>query len=111
MKRISLVVLLFIGILFITGCGKDEGILIAGKRMEKDSYIVVDVRTSSEYDESHVKGSVNIPYDEIDETTDLDKTKTILVYCKSGARSEKAFNSLKSAGYKYIYNLGAMKTC
>ena len=109
MKRISLVVLLFVGVLFITGCGKDEGILIAGKRMEKDSYVVLDVRTNSEYAESHVKGSINIPYDEIDETTDLDKTKTILVYCKSGVRSNKAYNTLKSLGYDVV-DLGAYNT-
>lgn len=109
MKKISLVVLLFVGVLFITGCGKDEGILIAGKRLEENSYIVVDVRTNLEYAESHVKGSINIPYDEIDETTDLDKTKTILVYCKSGVRSNKAYNTLKSLGYDVI-DLGAYNT-
>ena len=74
--------------------------------IEGGNYIIVDVRTKEEYDESHVKGAINIPYDEIDEKTNLDKTKTILVYCKSGNRSTKAFDTLTSLGYN-AYNMGA----
>ena len=74
--------------------------------IEGGNYIIVDVRTKEEYDESHVKGAINIPYDEIDEKTNLDKTKTILVYCKSGNRSTKAFDTLTSLGYN-VYNMGA----
>ena len=106
MKKVSLIILVFIGVLFMVGCNKKDGILIAGKRLEENSYIVVDVRTNLEYSESHVKGSVNVPYDEIDSDTDLDKDKTILVYCKSGVRSNKAYNTLKSLGYDVI-DLGA----
>ncbi len=74
--------------------------------IEGGNYIIVDVRTKEEYDESHVKGSINIPYDEIDENTNLDKTKTILVYCRTGKRSTKAFDTLTSLGYN-AYNMGA----
>ncbi len=74
--------------------------------IEGGNYIIVDVRTKEEYDESHVKGSINIPYDEIDENTNLDKSKTIIVYCRSGNRSSKAYNNLKSLGYD-VYDLGA----
>ena len=74
--------------------------------IESGNYIIVDVRTKEEYDESHVKGAINIPYDQIDENTNLDKTKTIMVYCKSGVRSNKAFNTLTSLGYN-AYDMGA----
>ena len=75
--------------------------------MAKGNYVIVDVRTKEEYEISHVKGAINIPYDEIDENTDLPKEKTIFVYCKSGTRSGYAYDSLKELGYDVI-NLGAM---
>ena len=106
MKKIFLILVITFGILLISGCSNESTL---DKVLEDNNYIVVDVRTSSEYSESHVKGSINIPYDEIDESTDLDKGKTILVYCRSGARSGKAYNTLTSLGYDVI-DLGAYDT-
>lgn len=104
MKKIIFILVITIGVLAISGCSKEKSTL--DKVLEDNNYIVADVRTASEYSESHVKGSINIPYDEIDESTNLDKNKTILVYCKSGVRSGKAYNVLKSLGYNVI-DLGA----
>ena len=68
---------------------------------------IVDVQEQAVRDaEGHVKNSINIPYDEIDEKIDLDKEKTIMVYCKSGKRSNIAYNTLKDLGYDVI-DLGA----
>lgn len=106
MKKIF-VLLIMIGCVLMIGCTKEKSKL--DLILEKNNYIIVDVRTDSEYQESHVKGAINIPYDIIDENTELDKTKTILVYCKSGVRSNKAFNTLKSLGYD-VYDLGAFNS-
>ena len=76
------------------------------QRIKEDNYVIVDVRTQEEYTSGHVVNAINIPYDEIDETTDLDKDKTIIVYCRSGNRSGKAFTVLKNLGYE-VYDLGA----
>ncbi len=74
--------------------------------MAKGNYVIVDVRTKEEYETSHVKGAINIPYDEIDENTDLPKEKTIFVYCRSGKRSSIAYDTLTKLGYNVI-DLGA----
>jgi len=74
--------------------------------MEANEYVIVDVRSEEEYAESHIIGAINIPYDEIDQNTKLDKDKLILVYCKSGKRSSVAFQELKKLGYD-VYDLGA----
>ena len=103
MKKI--LICLFICLLLI-GCSNNLEESELDKIVSKNNYIVVDVRTKEEYDVSHVKGSINIPYDEINEETDLDKTKTILVYCKSGTRSNIAYNTLISLGYD-AYDMGA----
>ena len=59
-----------------------------------------------EYNGGHVVDAINIPHNEIDENVNLDKDKTILVYCMSGTRSEAAYNILISLGYD-VYDLGA----
>ena len=75
--------------------------------ISENNYIIVDVRTKEEYEELHIVNSINIPYNEITEETELDKTKKILVYCRSGNRSTTAYNTLKSLGYD-VYNLGGI---
>ncbi len=102
MKKI---VLVFIFILLFSGCS-NQGSSRLDKILDEDNYIVIDVRTEEEYNTGHVVGALNIPYDEIDEHVDLDKNKTILVYCKSGNRSGTAYTILKDLGYK-VFDLGA----
>ena len=106
MKKITLVLILLLSLFTIVGCTTNKKRNQLQDILDKNNYIIVDVRTKEEYDESHVKGSINIPYDEIDENTDLDKSKTILVYCRSGKRSSIAYNTLTSLGYDVI-DLGA----
>lgn len=74
--------------------------------MINNDFILLDVRTKEEYDKSHLKGAINIPYDEINEDTILDKNLLIFVYCKSGNRSSIAFENLTNLGYN-VYDLGA----
>ncbi len=76
------------------------------KVLKENNYIIVDVRTKEEYQKSHIKKSINIPFDEIDDDITLDRNKTILVYCKSGKRSRIAYETLIKLGYHTI-NLGA----
>ena len=107
MKKIIITV---ICCLLLIGCGntnkvdkRDEMIKAI---IDGGNYIIVDVRTKEEYDEGHVVDAINIPVDEINDEIDLDKNKTIFVYCRSGNRSSKAYNNLKSLGYD-VYDLGA----
>ena len=103
MKKILLIIPLIIGILIIGGCGKKENKL--QEIIKENNYIIVDVRTPDEYNEGHLKDAINIPVDEIEENI-FDKTKTILVYCRSGNRSKTAYNSLTKMGYT-AYDMGA----
>ena len=101
MKKILVVLIAFL--FFLTGCQEQK--TISNEKKEIDG-IIVDVRTKEEYAEGHVVGAINIPYDEIDENVDLDKSKTIYVYCKSGTRSNIAYQNLKELGYDVV-DLGA----
>lgn len=99
--------ILIILILSLTLCGcTNENELDLETVMKENEYVIVDVRTKEEYDESHLKESINIPYNEIDESIELDKEKVILVYCRSGNRSSIAYETLNDLGYT-VYDLGA----
>lgn len=111
MKKILILLIISISLI---GCGTKEKIQENNPNkldqvLEEGNYVVVDVRTSEEYNESHVVESYNIPYDEIDESIYLDKDKPVLVYCKSGERSKKAYETLKKLGYE-VYDLGAFSS-
>ena len=107
MKKILLLVIVFISI-FAVGCGSKKEESDLDKLLNEKEYIIVDVRNKEEYDISHIKDAINIPYDVIDENIDLDKDKNIFVYCKSGNRSKIAYDTLISLGYT-VYDLGAFE--
>jgi rhodanese-related sulfurtransferase len=69
---------------------------------------LVDVRTPSEFVEGHVPNAQNIDFWDanFDENIEkLDKSKPIIVYCKSGGRSAKCATKLASIGFDKIYDL------
>lgn len=102
----KLIVLFCLGF-FLFGC-KDtkKEVSELEKLMNENDYTILDVRTKAEYNEGHLVGAINIPYDEIDENVNLDKEKLILIYCKSGKRSSIAFSTLSDLGFN-VYDMGA----
>lgn len=76
--------------------------------IKKEDLILLDVRTPTEYSNGHLISAVNINYygDNFDKKIDeLDKSKPIVVYCKSGGRSSKSALKLAEKGFEQIYNL------
>lgn len=102
MKKFLIIIL----VLFLTGCSDINKKVDIEAIMNENEYIVIDVRTKDEYLESHIIDSINIPYDEIDKDINIDKKIVVFVYCRSGARSSIAFNTLTNLGYT-VYDLGA----
>lgn len=77
------------------------------KELVSKGAIIVDVRTPSEFNAGHVKGSINIPLDVIRTQTGELKNKNVPVItcCRSGARSGSAKAILTDAGIE-CYNGG-----
>ncbi|MCH9742688.1 MAG: rhodanese-like domain-containing protein [Thiotrichales bacterium] len=69
----------------------------------------VDVRTPEEFESSKLPGAVNIPLHIIEAVCDqnLDKTRPVVVFCRSGQRSQMALQILKSKGFPEVYNMGS----
>lgn len=68
--------------------------------MSKNQKVIVDVRTRGEFESGNVRGSINIPLNEIPERiSEIKNLGTPLVLCcASGMRSQQATSFLKSNG-------------
>lgn len=78
---------------------------------DEENYIIIDVRTQSEYDEGHIPNAICVPNETIgsDDITELpDKEQLILVYCRSGRRSKEAAAKLADMGYTNIKEFGGI---
>ncbi len=70
--------------------------------------VIIDVRTSNEFDMGKIPGSVNIPVDRIDINSKRIKgmSKPIIFCCNSGHRSKQALAIMKDKGLKEAYVVG-----
>lgn len=75
----------------------------------KNGAIILDVRSKGEFAGGHVKGSINIPVDQLANNLGKlkDKDKCIVCCCASGMRSGSAKRILESKGYNAVYNAGS----
>ncbi len=78
-------------------------------QLVNDGAIVLDVRTKGEYGSGHIKGSVNIPVDQLQKNLQKfkDKKRPIITCCASGMRSASAKGILSSNGFLEVYNGGS----
>ena len=76
--------------------------------LTKQGAVIIDVRTKGEYSSGHIKGSVNIPLDQLNNNLSRfkDKNQAIITCCASGMRSSTAKHILKSKGYTQVHNGG-----
>ncbi|MCA9490204.1 MAG: rhodanese-like domain-containing protein [Myxococcales bacterium] len=88
------------------GGGKDSA---AAHELVSAGAALVDVRTPGEFASGHIDGARNIPVDQIAaRSKEIDKTQPVVVYCRSGARSAAAANTLRGLGFSQVEDLGAM---
>lgn len=69
------------------------------EKYRNEGYAFVDVRTSSEFANGTIPGSVNIPVDELRERHQEINNKKVIVNCQVGQRGHVATMLLRSLGY------------
>ena len=70
--------------------------------------LVLDVRSADEFAANHLRDAKNIPLADLGNRIgelEKSKTRTIVVVCQSGARSDKAARQLKAAGFEDVVSL------
>lgn len=71
-------------------------------------FVILDVRTPEEYADGHIAESILLDfYDDgfEDELDKLDKSKTYLVYCRSGNRSGKSVRMMEDLNFMEVYDV------
>jgi rhodanese-related sulfurtransferase len=77
------------------------------KELVQRGAIIIDVRTPSEYKGGHIKGSINIPLQNLESNlSKIKKANPVITCCASGMRSASAKGMLKSKGFE-AYNGGS----
>lgn len=71
--------------------------------------IIIDAREPFEYEQSHVEGAINIPPVEFmagvpEKLRDTPKDEQIVLYCRSGQRSNTCSMMLRAAGFTNLVN-------
>jgi phage shock protein E len=103
-----------LSLLMLTGlasCGKGQK---STPITASDNAIIVDVRTTEEWNSGHADCSVNYPLANFENQIDsLKKYDKVILVCRSGQRAGIAKKMLESAGIKNVDNLGAWEniTC
>ena len=75
--------------------------------LKNESYIILDTREKDEYSVSHIPGALNFGYDNPNYQilSEVDTTKTLVLYCSIGVRSENIGKTLNKKGFSDVYNL------
>ena len=122
MKRLILVFILVV--VFMCGCSSNNTEKVEVVKVDKakaeelidEGALLIDVRSITEYNQGHIEGAINIDVQEILKITDsliynnasISKNKKIIVYCRSGSRSNSAATKLVELGYTNVYDLGSI---
>lgn len=75
---------------------------------ERAKFLLIDVREDDEWQAGHIDGAIHIPRGQLEQRIQSrapQKDQKIVVYCRSGYRSELAAQTLKTMGYNNVYSL------
>ena len=107
----------FVVLMSLTSCIKKqvEGVQVVDiatyeKQLKQPEVQLIDVRTPEEFSQGHLENAknINIMAEDFDaQVASLDKSKPVMVYCKSGGRSARASERLKELGFTTITDLEA----
>ncbi len=112
MSHIATTSLLIIVLLFSAGCsqvGDNSSTEKQAWELIDQGALLLDVRTPEEYQQGHLYNALLIPHDQLaSRVSELgeDKSRTIVLYCRSGGRAGKAEAVLREHGFTDVLNAG-----
>ena len=76
------------------------------RELVENKALIVDIRERREYENGHIKGTVNIPLSELRERyKEIPKDKPVYLHCRTGQRSYNAAVALKNLGFDNVTNI------
>ncbi len=85
-----------------------EALNLIQETQNNPDFVILDVRTAEEVADGYIENAINIDfYSETfrDEVDRLDKNRTYLIYCRSGARSGNALDIMDELNFREVYNI------
>ncbi len=71
---------------------------------------LIDVRSAIEFSQGALTGAVNMPITDFQYLKDdIDSSKPVLLYCRTGARSGVVKNYLEQLGFDQVHNIGGIR--
>ena len=99
-------------LILTSACSDAKGVISQDALLEQlrngENPIILDVRTPREYQQGHVPGAVNLPYQQIGRRlAELQefKDREVVVYCEVGPRARVAQATLQQAGFTDVRHL------
>ena len=92
----------------VTDVSVDQAFQLVQQNAGNPAFVILDVRSSSEYAGGHIAGAINIDMSGADfesRIAALDTSHTYLVYCGSGSRSRAAANTMAGMGFCGVNNM------
>jgi len=84
-------------------CSFLQEILSAGGQL-------IDVRSPVEFSQGALEGAINMPINSFQYLMDsIDKSKPVVLYCRTGARSGMVKNYLDQQGFNQVHNIGGIQ--
>ena len=86
----------------------EEAFALIQANQQNPDFVIIDVRTPEEFATGYLENAVNIDYYSAafsDEIKTLDKNRTYLIYCRSGARSGQALALMAVLHFTEVYDI------
>ncbi len=86
---------------------KSVPLLTVAELKKMQHVVLLDTRTKTEYDVSHLPNARWVGYDdfELKRVQEIPKQANVVLYCSVGYRSERIGEKLLAAGYQHVHNL------
>ena len=114
-RRLHSVAIVLAALLLAVACAEDPEAAQASEispaalhaaREAGPAPLVLDVRSPGEYASGHIKGALNIPYDQVAQRiTEVVSPNGVVVYCMIGPRARRGEAALLAAGHTKVFHL------
>lgn len=97
-----------VDVVFYTDVTPPEAEALIIENAENEHFVILDVRTPSEFNAGHIDGATNVNCNASDfeeKMNRFNKNDIFLLYCASGGRSSSALKKMKAWGFTKIYHL------
>lgn len=92
----------------VSDIGRDQVAGYIGQSGRSQAPLLLDVRSTGEFEGGHIPGSVNIPHDQLSSRIseiETHRDRAVVVYCERGGRAANAAAVLRNSGFTMIQHM------